>query len=75
MRTKPTAGFKPCATTEVLSGRNGGSCDVCGAPADGIDAKTRRNLCRDCATESDPHGGVTVGELQRLDRQTGGGGA
>ncbi|WP_141212688.1 hypothetical protein [Halorubrum sp. Ea8] len=60
MPTKATAGLKPCATADELSGRNGGCC-LCEAPADGYDAAFGGALCKECASafgdlRSDVHG-------------------
>ena len=48
MRTKATAGLKPCATTDEPSGNNGG-CAFCPADADGYDAAAEAALCKKCS--------------------------
>jgi len=52
MPTKATAGLKPCATTDGLSGRTDG-CGLCEAPADGYDAAYGGALCSECADAFD----------------------
>jgi len=69
---KATAGHKPCATVDELSGNNSGDCAFCARPADGVDAETGLATCRQCASDGDPHAGVSIDELQALDQQTGG---
>ncbi|WP_176450710.1 hypothetical protein [Halorubrum ezzemoulense] len=44
-----TVGLKPCETTDESSKYTDGTCALCSAPAEGVDAQRGVAVCRNCA--------------------------